>query len=284
MKLRFSGVGGAFCGSDQFQTNAVLTSDDGDRPHLLIDCGSDARFSLPDIGVDIAKIGGAYISHLHADHVGGMEWLAFSTFFNPEIDRPKLFCDYQLMHKMWDSTLKGGLDSIEGKVMTLTDYFNCQAVMPNGSFEWGNAQLTPVQTVHVMAGYQIVHSFGLMIAVGPNTETDKTLRTLASLVGDEAVADNRLKIFYTSDTQFCPHQIRKFYDDAHLIFHDCETSTFKSGVHAHFDDLCTLPDDIKSKMWLMHYHWIAGKDLTNLAKDNGFAGFVRRGQEFDLRR
>jgi hypothetical protein len=67
-----------------------------------------------------------------------------------------------------------------------------------------------------------------------------------------------------------------------LIFHDCETSPFKSGVHAHFDDLKTLPDEIKSKMWLMHYQWVEEVDLAKLAEDNGFAGFVRKGQSFDL--
>jgi len=282
MKLEFAGVGSAFCGSDQWQTNAILTKDDGDKRCLLIDCGSDARFSVPARGVGLADIGGVYVTHLHADHVGGLEWLAFSTYFNPKLDRPKLFCDFSLMHKLWESTLRGGLDSIEGKVMTLTDYFDCQPVVSNGWFDWGQAQLTPVQTVHVMAGYQIVHSFGLMIAY-PTEALDVSVYAGHGVFRQKPeISDGRRKIFYTSDTQFCPHQIRKFYDEADLILHDCETSPFKSGVHAHFDDLCTLPDEIKAKMWLMHYQWVKGADLVNWALDNGFAGFVRPGQVFDF--
>ena len=294
MKLSFAGVGGAFCGQNQWQTNAVLSKDDGERRNLLIDCGSDARFSLTELGVALPDIGGVYISHLHADHVGGMEWLAFCTYFNPTLDRLTLFCDLTLMHKMWESTLRGGLDSIEGKVMTLTDYFDCQPIVANGSFKWGDAELTPVQTVHVMAGYQIVHSFGLMISVGPETAQNRALRGLFELTGDEAVADKRKKIFYTSDTQFCPNQIMKFYKEAHLIFQDCEIGTPKSGVHAHYDDLKTLPSEIKRKMWLMHYKSnppqeskIVGSSDANPEAvvqviADGFAGFVKKWQEFVL--
>jgi ribonuclease BN (tRNA processing enzyme) len=283
-KLTFAGVGSAFCGTDQYQTNAVITVGEGDdEKHLLIDCGSDARFSLFPLGITLSRIDGVYISHLHADHVGGMEWLAFSTYFNPKLDRPKLFCDYSLMHKLWESTLRGGLDSIEGKVMTLTDYFDCQPIIPNGSFVWGDVvELTPVQTVHVMAGYQIVHSFGLMITLYEEEEFDTYASTDGECDGGSVSRYAKKKVFFTSDTQFCPHQIRKFYDEADLIFHDCETSPFKSGVHAHFDDLKTLPDEIKSKMWLMHYQWVEEVDLAKLAEDNGFAGFVRKGQSFDL--
>lgn len=294
MKLEFAGVGSAFCGTDQWQTNAVLTKDDGAKRCLLIDCGGDARFSLGELGIGLPDIGGIYISHLHADHVGGLEWLAFCTYFNPGLDRPKLFCDYTLMHKLWESTLKGGLDSIEGKVMTLTDYFDCQPIISNGSFDWGIATLTPVQTVHVMAGYQIVHSFGLMIAINEEGAVDVYTRIEGGCIQLPIVGDARKKIFYTSDTQFCPHQIRKFYDEADLIFHDCETSPFKSGVHAHYDDLKTLPSEIKKKMWLMHYQAnppqatkIVGSSDANPESvaqvlADGFAGFVQKGQSFDL--
>ena len=40
---------------------------------------------------------------------------------------------------------------------------------------------------------------------------------------------------------------------ADIIFHDCETLPFKSGVHAHYEDLKTLDDKTRKKMWLYHY-------------------------------
>jgi len=285
MRLTFAGVGSAFCGPDQWQTNAVLTKDDGDRRCLLIDCGSDARFSLKECGVGLADVGGVYVTHLHADHVGGLEWLAFSTYFNPQlrkVGRPQLFCSTALMRRLWINTLCGGLDSIEGKVMNLTDYFECQPVYPNKSFMWGDAKLSPVQTVHIMAGYQIVHSYGLMMVVG-KSEADQEIFGFDHPPGVPCVRDTRRKIFFTSDTQFCPHQICYFYNQVDMIFHDCETSQYPSGVHAHYDDLKTLSPEIKAKMWLMHYQMTMPiEGLQAMAKADGFAGFVVKGQTFDL--
>jgi ribonuclease BN (tRNA processing enzyme) len=259
MKLAFTGVGGAFASPEQYQTNAVMIADDG---CLLIDCGSDARHALAEQGIKLPDIKAVYISHLHADHVGGMEWLAFCTYFNPNLERPQLFADAALMGTMWFNSLRGGLDSIEGKVMDLTDYFDCVPVYPNGSFTWRGATFETIQTVHVMAGRKIVHSYGLMIT----TPTG-------------------LKIFYTSDTQFCPSQIYSFYRDANWIFQDCETTPFKSNVHSHLDDLLTLEDQIRGKMRLMHYAPMKDMDyraMDDYAKRKGFAGFVEKGQVFDL--
>jgi len=62
-----------------------------------------------------------------------------------------------------------------------------------------------------------------------------------------------------------------------LYGHDCEIST-RSGVHAHFDELKELPSYIKEKMWLYHY---GDEELPN-AEAAGFAGFVKKGQMFEL--
>jgi len=89
---------------------------------------------------------------------------------------------------------------------------------------------------------------------------------------------NKKKVFLTTDTQFCPNQIQTFYDSVDVIFHDCETTPFKSGVHAHFKDLKTLDEETKSKMWLTHY---SDGDKPD-AEKAGFAGYVEKGQVFIL--
>jgi ribonuclease BN (tRNA processing enzyme) len=124
-----------------------------------------------------------------------------------------------------------------------------------------------------MAGMRIVHSFGLMINVHPNMDPLKRM----ALSRDGRI----MRVFYTADTQFAPAQLVNFYTQADLIFHDCETTPFKSNVHAHFDDLCQLPEAIKKKMWLMHYA-VTRKDMQEFARDNGFAGFVEKNQTFEL--
>lgn len=252
MEIQFIGCGSAFSTSAYYQTNALVIADSGKR--LLIDCGSDARFALAELSLNPTDIDAVYISHLHADHVGGMEWLAFCTFFAPDVPRPKLYCNEALMHELWEQSLRGGLESIQGQVMTLTGYFDCHPVPENGEFVWENIRFTPVQTVHIMSGYTIKYSYGLLIQDLAGTST----------------------VFFTSDTQFCPNQIREFYTRAHLIFQDCETSPYKSGVHAHYDELEALPREIKKKMWLCHYQ----PDPPQSA--DGFAGFVKKGQIFEI--
>ena len=81
-----------------------------------------------------------------------------------------------------------------------------------------------------------------------------------------------------------------FYKSSNLIIQDCETSPFKSGVHANFLDLETLPDDIKKKMILTHYQDNVVEDSGDITliwsdkvKEAGFdLGFAVKGQELDL--
>ena len=199
MKLRFLGVGSAFAPYGVFQTNAILSrkAEDGTEKHLMLDCGTQAQFALKARDIPLKDIEGVYTSHLHADHVGGMEWLAFSTFFNPSLKKLLLFAEHMLMTDMWHRTLSGGLDSIEGKVMDLTDYFDCHPVYVNQSFKWGGATFFPVQTVHIMAGRKIVNSYGLMIEQPVEPPNHGTL-------GKD---ETKRRIRYTADTQFAPYQI-----------------------------------------------------------------------------
>ena len=104
-----------------------------------------------------------------------------------------------------------------------------------------------------MAGYMFKYSYGLIIT---NPETKKVT-------------------FITTDTQFAPYQLHKFYEMSDVIYHDAETLPFKSHVHAHYEDLKSLPIEIKNKMWLYHYH----KPIDSW-KEDGFLGFVIKGQEF----
>ena len=263
MILKFAGVGSAFTTEDFYQTNAVLI-DDKSGKCLLIDCGSDARHALAKIGIGHRTVEGGYSSHLHAEPAGGLEWRGCRTFFDPSGKRPVLYAVRELMPEIWYSTLRGGMESIQGDVAELETYFDPQPIRQNDDFRWNGVIFRPVQTVHVTSGRRISHSYGLMI----------------DFVGR---VDNRKgaprHVFYTGDTQFCPSSILAFYDKADLIFHDCETSACKSGVHAHYDAMRMLHAEIKAKMWLVHYQ-ADGKVTDEMAKKDGFLGFVKRGQEF----
>ena len=160
------------------------------------------------------------------------------------------------MNELWDTSLKGGMQTIEGKVADLTDFFECHPIMDNGEFFWEGIRFLPVQTIHIVSGRKFQNSYGLLM-----------------------IENNIRKAFLTTDTQYAPYQLNGFYSGSEFIFHDCETSPFRSNVHAHYDDLKTLPQDTKSRMWLYHYNQdVPPQD----AVADGFAGFVKKGQSFDL--
>ncbi len=252
MKLTFLGTGSAFTIDDNYHSNMILESDD--KKILLIDCGSDARLSLHALGLSHRDIHSVYISHLHADHVGGLEWLAFTTKFDPGVKKPNLYVSERLVHDLWNKTLSGGLSSLQNEIAKLSSYFRVHPVKEHGSFTWEKIKIKLIQTLHVMSGFCISPSYGLAFKV------------------------NGIKVFITTDTQYSPHQINDFYESADIIFHDCEITEHKSHVHAHYDELVKLPELIKNKMWLYHYNPCK---LPNAKKD-GFRGFVKKGQCFDF--
>lgn len=254
MKLTFLGTGSAFAMS-HFQSNMLL-EDSGKR--LLVDCGSDARHSLAKAGYGVRDIDGVFISHLHADHIGGLEWLCFSRYFGGG-PKPELFINERLSHTLWENSLRGGMASHQGVMLTLDHFFSAvHRIHQNGSFRWGQTDCQLIQTVHYMDAYEIVPSYGLLIRSPSNAKSGE--------------------IFITTDTQFAPNQIMDFYKRAAVIFQDCETAPYKSGVHAHYTELVTLPAELRAKMWLYHYQ--DGK-LPDARKD-GFAGFVEQGQTFEF--
>lgn len=255
-KLTFLGVGGAFT-MKHWQSNMLIESQ-GKR--LLIDCGGDCRFSLAEHGLSAKDIDAVYISHCHTDHIGGLEWLGFSRYFSAG-PKPDLFINERLADTLWHNSLKGGMASHQGILLTLDSFFaTVHRVGRNEHFEFGDSTYQPIQTIHYMDGYEIVPSYGLLIdPIGPRQEC-----------------------FLTTDTQFCPNLLMDFYQRARLIFHDCETydltGKIKSGVHAHYTELKTLPPEIRAKTWLYHYNDGPLPD----AKADGFAGLVAKGQSFEI--
>ena len=179
-------------------------------------------------------------------------------------EKIQLICNNELLREIWNSSLRGGLKSIQGKQTNLVDFFDIASVRNNGTFVWEDIEFNIVQSVHVMDGYAIVSSFGLMFKTTPENS----------------------RVFITGDTQFNPNQILDFYKQANLIIQDCETSPFRSGVHANYEELKTLPIDIKSKMHLIHYQDnILEKDSGEIKKEwkekamnDGFLGFLEKGK------
>jgi phosphodiesterase/alkaline phosphatase D-like protein len=70
---------------------------------------------------------------------------------------------------------------------------------------------------------------------------------------------------------------------ADVIFHDTEYlymdgKPLKSGVHAHYEDLRTLHENTKSKIYLSHYQDALRVDMTDEdVQAHGFKGIARMG-------
>ncbi len=253
MKLVFLGTGSAFT-MDYYQSNMLVEHDD---QRMMIDCGGDARFSLNAQGLRALDITDVYISHLHADHIGGLEWLGLISYFvrsrnDPDL-RPKLHLRETLVEDLWLS-LHGGMGTVEGEVADLETFFAVHPIGRNGSFQFAGTKFQTVQVVHYYDGFEIVPSYGLMFE------------------------QKGICAFVTTDTQFAPNQMNAFRSKAEFIFQDCETSPFESGVHTHYEELKTLPDDIKGRMWLYDYQDGDKPDCTA----DGFLGWVEQGQVFDF--
>ncbi|HKQ24233.1 MAG TPA: MBL fold metallo-hydrolase [Burkholderiales bacterium] len=253
MQLLFLGSGSAHTvGTDNFQSNMMLISDSGRR--LLIDCGSDVRWSLAKQGLSHLDVTDIYISHLHADHIGGLECIGFQTKFDSRCKRPHLYIEASLAAPLWNRALRGGMGVISGTETELNSFFDVRAVTVNQPFEWEGARLEPIAAVHVSCPQTTVHSYGLLI------ERDEH------------------RTFLTTDTQFTPAHLHDYYVRADLIFHDCETGQARTGVHPNYDDLVQLPPAFRAKTWLYGYPPGPLPDAVGA----GFRGFVRAGQSFDL--
>lgn len=266
IKLKILGSGSAFCNPQHNFNSMILVqfkcAGEGIYRNLLLDCGSDFKAACFYHGIRPTDIDAVYVSHLHGDHIGGLEYLAFASYFMPPYRKPKLFITSALMKQLWDDSLKGGLESLatnqirDGKTISQLDtYFEPYPVMYNESFEFEGIKFSPIQMVHIVTGRYFKETYGLMIDTGYN------------------------KIFWTSDTQFAPKQLFGNYKEADIIIHDCETGPFKSDVHAHYTDLITLPSEIKEKMWLIHYQ---DNPIQDASLEGGFAGFLQRGQEIEV--
>ncbi|MCB1864998.1 MAG: MBL fold metallo-hydrolase [Chromatiales bacterium] len=255
MQLRFLGTGAAFCMSpDNFQSNLLLTSPGGRR--LLIDCGTDIRFALRHAGIAVAAVTDIYISHLHADHVGGLEYMGFFNRFGTDRGPLPLYICESIADALWGESLAAGMQVTSGHDSALADYFDERKVAPDGHFVWEGMEMHLVPTRHVVGDKRVMHSYGLAFRMDGKS------------------------VYFTADTRYCYDDpvVRPYMDAADVIFHDCETTDYVTGVHAHFDELAAMPAKIRRKTWLYHYDDGTLPD----AKAAGFIGYVERGQQFDF--
>lgn len=221
MQIVMVGTGSAF--AKEFYNNSALIM--AENYTLLVDCGATTPLGLHKFDKDaMGRIDGVIISHIHGDHVNGLEELAFQMKykFQKKID---LFVPEALYHSLWE-TLRGGLELTNEGRETIHHYFN----------------------VHLLKSQQGVppHEIapGLKVRLAKvNHVRDKHCY---SFIFNE-------KLWYSADTTFNPTLIESLDKICEVIFHDCQLFTYPGQVHASLDELLTLPEKVREKMILMHY-------------------------------
>ncbi|ANE47412.1 beta-lactamase [Paenibacillus swuensis] len=234
--LEMMGTGSAFA-KNYFNNNALLYVNDAT---IMIDCGITAPAALHKMGKSFGEIDAVIVTHLHADHIGGLEEFAFQMKFLYE-RKPKIIVPEALLHPLWENSLRAGLEQ-EG-IQSLDCYFEVYPVKEREPFA-----VTEGLTIEYTQTEHIPGKLSYSLFIGEHT-------------------------FYSADLQFdlalleYVHHERK----CRTILHDCQLS-LPGVVHAGIDQLLTLPTDIQRKIYLMHY----GDNMPDFEGKTGEMRFIRQ--------
>jgi ribonuclease BN (tRNA processing enzyme) len=264
MRINFIGTGSAFA-VQHFQSNAVLEID---GKKMLIDCGGTVHMALAAAGIKLAEIDAVYITHLHADHWGGGEFLAYSGYFssgflvNGVRRQLKLFAHDWVRDGLFSSLKMGTV--LADRRPTLDTFFDVKR-FEGEEFEWQGVKFQLIRVVHVLDDGVPLRVYGLSWQTPSGR---KVWYSADAVLTGPPIPDDGSPI--TPD--------EKLFEEADVIFHDCETAS-PSGVHAHYSELKRLRDEVRRKIWLYHYNDGVRAD----AVADGFCGWVKQGAWFDLR-
>lgn len=262
LSLFFLGTGNAFT-KTAFQTNLLIIKG---QDHLLVDCGTLCSYAFENMyNGRITDIKNLLLTHPHADHIGGVEELALAGKYITKRLVNLVITD-EFKKCLWEESLKGGIQYSEEGVMTFDDYFN--QIKPV------RIQKKPFEMFETNVG-----SINIKLFRTRHVTTRKN-SLKQSQISYGLIIDDR--ILFTADTQFNPSQLQFLldkYKNIEVIFHDCDVMGYSRGVHAAYDELVTLPKEIKEKTYLSHYSEAVS---TIDALVDGFAGLAKHWVYYDF--
>ncbi|TVL28644.1 MBL fold metallo-hydrolase [Shewanella xiamenensis] len=227
---------------EHFNNNAIIITSAG---NMLIDCGYTIKHALHAQSMSIRDIDSIFITHVHGDHVFGLERVAYESKFKYN-KRVELIIHAGIYKELWEQTLKGSLGVNGDGEAELTDYFDVTII--NGryfKFHDINIELVPVNHTPGKCTHGIVIN---------------------------------KKIFYSSDTIAIPEIINQHSFE--VGFHDVTFSNY-NPVHATIFSLIeSYPFYVRDKLYLMSYEDSWG-DYIDLVSNN-FKGLAVQGMVVDI--
>ncbi|GGN96167.1 MBL fold metallo-hydrolase [Saccharibacillus kuerlensis] len=217
MNLQMIGTGSAF--AKKYFNNNALIEQDGFK--LLIDCGITAPMALYQLDIGMEELDAVLVTHMHGDHVGGLEEYGFQMKFKHG-RRPVLYLADTLAAPLWNNTLSGGMTQ-EG-IEKLEDAFDVRTLHTGDVQEIApNLCVELVHTQHIEGK----NSYSLIL--------------------------NR-DVFYSADMTFDRELLMTLVRDRGVrrIFHEVQLEG-PGAVHTTLDELLSLPEDIQEMTQLMHY-------------------------------
>jgi len=246
----------------------------------LIDCGRQAPDQLWEAGYDWHQIHGQIVTHVHGDHIYGLEDFAFQRYYQASPDgrvagimtggpRPGFLAHSAVRDEVWESLaaslryLKVGDDPRCGTLESYFEVVEASGFEPPGANAWNHSE------TFSCAGHQIVARESEHVPGKPSCSLEIDL----GLGGEIA--------WWSGDCTVDAEFLVGIEPRTTVFFHDCTFTDYPGQVHGAFRLLERLPERVRHKMVLMHHEddiEIHRREVEALGFRIGFPG-----QTYNLR-